>query len=103
MKDRLPFRVCPDYGQFSLEDLDGPHDAPEDLEDEDFRRRFRSNGRLIAVYPYDPNSLSGEVLIEDDEPDLDLDGWDHVGECRLNVVAGGLALRTPTTARARSR
>jgi hypothetical protein len=52
MMDRLPFRVCPDYGQFYLEDLGGPRDAPEDLEAEDFRRRFRSNGRLIAVYPY---------------------------------------------------
>jgi hypothetical protein len=97
--DRLPFSVCPDYGQFYLEDLGGPHDAPEDVEDEDiFGRRFRSNGRLIAIYPYDPNTLSGEVLIEEDEPRLELDGWDHVGECRLNVVAGGLALRTPTTA-----
>jgi hypothetical protein len=54
--DRLPFRVCPDYGQFYLEDLDGPHDAPEDLDEEDFRHRFRANGRLIAVYAYDYHS-----------------------------------------------
>ncbi|HJZ55499.1 MAG TPA: hypothetical protein VKE74_11095 [Gemmataceae bacterium] len=97
MMDRLPFRVCPDYHQFYLEDAGGPHDAPEDVEQEDLRRRFAVASGLIAIYTYDPNTLSGEVIIEEDEPALELDDWDHVGECGLNVTSGGLAMRTPTT------
>ena len=97
MMDLLPFRVCPDYSQFYLEDSGGPYDAPEDVEEKDLRRRFQVSSGIIAVYTYDPNTLSGEVVIEEDEPALDLDEWDHVGECRLNVTSGGLALRTPTT------
>jgi hypothetical protein len=96
MMDLEPFRVCPDYHQFYLEDGGGPYDVPEDIRDEDLDRRVLVASSVIAVFTFDNNTVHGEVVLEEKEPELELDGWDHVVECGLNVTSGKLALRTPT-------
>jgi hypothetical protein len=98
MKDCVPFRVCPDYYQFYLQDGAEHRNAPETIWDADLRRRFLTAPGVVAVYTFDPNTVSGEVVVEEAEPEVELESWDHVGECDLAVTSGSLALRTPTVA-----
>lgn len=93
---RFELELFADYHQFYLWDSTGPSLAPEDYSDEDVRRMVKVAPGVVVVNPLRSDTVTVEVRIHTQEPELELDGCDHVVDGSLELPAGKLQVHECT-------
>src|SRR5579859_7501593 len=85
-------RLCAEYHQFYLLDEVVKPRIPEEVTNEELRSRLIANPHLVVVLTFQPNMIGVAVEAVSFEPPLDLEAWDHVAECDLELPSGQLAV-----------
>jgi hypothetical protein len=87
--------VYPEYFQFYLQDAREELDIAEEWEgaEETF---VVATGRVLGVRTARDQDSPVTIEISDMEPDEDLDEWDHVVDCSIEIPSGELIVSGPT-------
>ncbi len=86
------YKIFADYHQFYLMDDEVQPLIPEDVTDEDCRRRIKVAPHIMVVYPVRNTEVPVTIEVHDAEPSTDLAAWDHVAECSLEVPSGRIVI-----------
>jgi hypothetical protein len=92
MGQRVTCRLFAEYHQFYLVDEDVGPSIPTDVTDGDLSARLLVCPHLVVVLTFQPNMVAVAVEAAAAEPSLDLEAWDHVAECDLELPSGRLAV-----------
>ncbi len=90
------FTVYADYHQFYVEDAQtdiAQSAAPEFWSQEAFERGLAVTRDMIAVGTARYGLVQVELEIADSEPDAELEAWDQVNECSIELHSGTLLVR----------
>jgi hypothetical protein len=85
-------RLCAEYHQFYLLDEVAKPRIPEDMTDAELISRVMVRPHLVVVLTFQPNLVTVALEAVGAEPPLDLEAWDHVAECDLELLSGQLAV-----------
>jgi hypothetical protein len=90
------FTLYADYHQFYVEDVQtdpAQSAAPEFWSQEAFERGLAVARDMIAVGTARYGVVQVELEIADAEPDADLEDWDQINECGIELHSGTLLVR----------
>ncbi len=90
------FNLFADYNQFYLWDEDINPDTPTKWTDEDVARRLKVAPNIVVVCPIRNTTVPVTVEIHDAEPSSDVEKWDHIAECSLDLPSGKLQIHECT-------
>ena len=94
--DSKQIEVFADYHQFYLWDSAMKPNAPEDYTDDDIRHRIKTAPNVVVIQPERDMNVPVTIEIYDSEPDIELNGWDHVAEASLHLPTGNLQVHECT-------
>jgi len=90
------FEVFADYHQFYLWDEEIAPEAPIDWSDDDVAHRLKAAPNVVVVCPVRNMTVPVEVELHDTEPTYNIDAWDHIAECSLDLPSGKLQIHECT-------
>jgi hypothetical protein len=93
---RKQLEVFADYHQFYLWDPTMTTNAPIDYTEEDCRRRIKTAPNVVVIQPERAMDVAVTIELHDSEPELSLNGWDHVAEASLHLPSGNLQVHECT-------
>lgn len=96
MIDHGSYTIFADYYQFYLWDKETDPEAPTDYTDEDVARRVKTGPNVVVIQPIRNMDVPVEIQIHETNPGFNVDDWDHVAECSLNLPSGHLELHECT-------
>jgi hypothetical protein len=86
------FTLFADYFQFFLMDDKIQPEIPTDVTDQDVQRHIKVAPNIVVVYPARNMTVPVQVEVHNSEPPQELDAWDHVTECCIDVPSGKLVI-----------
>ncbi len=92
MASTFQFELFTDYHQFYLQDAEAKGDLSESWTDEANDRLLAIGERVIGVGTARNMEVPVLVEVHPAEPPLDLDPWDHVTQCSLEVPSGRVVI-----------
>jgi hypothetical protein len=92
ISDKLSYQVFADYFQFSLEDENREFDELPYWDDATIERMLIVQPGCVYVGTARNMTVPVEVEILDQAPPLDIQQWDKVNECSLEIASGRLVV-----------
>jgi hypothetical protein len=95
---RYDIEVEVDYHQFYLWDGGVNPTAPTDYTDEDVKRLVKVAPNVVVIQPVRDFTVPVELEVHESDPGVDLESWDHVAECSIDLPSGHLHVEECTGA-----
>ena len=89
---RFEYELFADYFQFYLQDESAEGNLGDSWTDEAVTRLLALAPGTVGVGTVRNMNVPVTVEVLDAEPDSDLDSWDHVTECSLEVATGRIVI-----------
>lgn len=86
------FEIFADYHQFYLMDNEKEPEYPSDVTELDCSNMAKVAPYIVAVYTTRNMTVPVTVRIHDADPGANLNEWDHVVECSVDVPSGRLVV-----------
>lgn len=86
------FEIFADYCQFYLMDDEKEPDYPSDITELDCSNMAKVAPYIVAVYTAQIRTVPVTIRINSTDPKVNLDEWDHVVECSINLPSGRLVV-----------
>lgn len=86
------FEIFADYYQLYLMDDEQEPDYPSDVTDLDCSNMAKVAPYIVAVYTARNMTVPLTVRVNTTEPEVNLDQWDHVVGCSVDVPSGKLVV-----------
>jgi hypothetical protein len=90
------FEIFADYFQFYIWDAGVDPSAPIDYTDADLRNRIKVAPNVVVIQPIRNMTVPVELDVCSSDPGVELQDWDHVAECSLELPTGMLQVHECT-------
>jgi len=89
-------KIFADYHQFYVWDQQVEPEAPTDWTEADVARRLKAAPNVVVISPVRNMTVPVEVEVHEAEPPFQVDAWDHIAECSLDLPSGQLQVHECT-------
>jgi len=69
---------------------------PVDYSEENMEDRLHLSNHIVAINPYRETDIPVWIKICSSAPEVELDRWDHIVECSLDIISGQIELSEST-------
>ena len=86
------FNLFADYHQFFLMDDGKLPNYPSDISPSDCSNMAKIAPYIVGVYTARPMTVPVIIRVNDSDPGVNLDEWDHVVQCGIDIPSGRLVV-----------